>query len=73
MRTLEEYMKLPYKMEIVEDYTRAGWHCRVQAYNVMCNKFVKHPKIDNLWVGFYSSRDCNKYEYVIELKLLVLK
>lgn len=55
------------KMEIVEEYTRAGWHCRVQAYNVMCNKFVKHPKIDNLWVEFYSSRDCNKYEYVIEL------
>ena len=55
------------KMEIVEEYTRAGWHCRVQAYNVMCTKYVKHPKIDNIWVEFYSSRDCNKYEYVIEL------
>ena len=55
------------KMEIVEEYTRAGWRCRVQAYNVMCSKFVKHPKVDNLWVEFYSSRDCNKYEYVIEL------
>ena len=55
------------KMEIVEEYTRDGWHCRVQAYNVMCYKYVKHPKIENLWVCFYSSRDCNKYEYVIEL------
>ena len=55
------------KMEIVEEYTRAGWHCRVQAYNVICTKYVKHPKVDNLWIEFYSSRDCNKYEYVIEL------
>lgn len=56
------------KVEIVEEYVRAGWHCRVQAYNVMCSKYVKHPRYDNLWVDFYSSRDCNKYEYVIELE-----
>lgn len=56
------------KMEIVEEYTRTGWHCRVQAYNVMCTKFVKHPRYDNLWVEFYSSRDCNKYSLVIEEK-----
>lgn len=55
------------KMRIVDEYTRAGWHCRVQAYNVMCHKYVKHPHIENLWVCFYSSRDCNKYEYVLEL------
>lgn len=55
------------KMEIVEEYTRAGWHCSVQAYNVMCSKYVKHPRYDNLWVEFYSSRDCNKYALVIEL------
>ena len=54
------------KMEIVEEYTRAGWYCRVQAYNVMCRKYVKHPRYDNLWVEFYSSRDCNKYGLVIE-------
>lgn len=54
------------KVRIVDEYVRAGWHCRVQAYNVMCTKYVKHPHIDNLWVCFYSSRDCNKYEYVIE-------
>ena len=54
------------KMEIVEEYTRAGWHCRVQAYNVMCYKYVPHPKYKNIWVCFYSSRDCNKYEYIIE-------
>lgn len=55
------------KMEIVEDYTRAGWWCRVGAYNVVCIKYVKHPRIENLWVEFYSSRDCNKYELVLEL------
>lgn len=55
------------KMRIVEEYVRAGWHCRVQSFNVLCNKYVKHPQYDNLWVEFYSSRDCNKYEYVIEL------
>lgn len=54
------------KVQIVEEYTRAGWSCGVQAYNVMCSKYVKHPKYDNVWVRFYSSRDCNKYEYVIE-------
>lgn len=54
------------KIQIVEEYTRAGWSCDVQAYNVMCNKYVKHPKYKNIWVRFYSSRDCNKYEYVIE-------
>lgn len=54
------------KIKIVEEYTRAGWNCYVQAYNVMCDKYVKHPKYENIWVRFYSSRDCNKYEYVIE-------
>lgn len=54
------------KVRIVEEYTRAGWHCRVLAYNVMCTKYVKHPKYENIWVCFYSSRDCNKYAYVIE-------
>lgn len=56
------------KVEIVEDYTRAGWSCVVQAHNVICTKYVKHPKYDGLWVKFYSSRDCNKYELVIEEK-----
>lgn len=53
------------KMEIVEEYNRAGWHCEVQAYNVLCGKYVQHPKYKNIWVYFYSSRDCNKYEYII--------
>lgn len=56
------------KLSIVEEYTRAGWWCRVGAYNVMCAKYVKHPRYDNLWVEFYSSRDCNKYELVIEME-----
>lgn len=56
----------PTKREIAEDYTRAGWHCEVQSYNVLCGRYAKHPKYKNLWVYFYSSRDCNKYEYVIE-------
>jgi hypothetical protein len=53
------------KIRIVEEYTRAGWHCTVQSYNVMCGKYVQHPKYKNIWVYFYSSRDCNKYEYII--------
>lgn len=56
------------KREIVKDYEEDGWHCTVQAYNVLCSKYVKHPRYDNLWVYFYSSRDCNKYEYVIEVE-----
>lgn len=54
------------KVQIVERYIHAGWHCEVQAYNVLCDKYVKHPQYDNLWVRFYSSRDCNKYEYILE-------
>lgn len=54
------------KVNIVERYTRAGWSCAVQSYNVLCTKYVKHPRYKNIWVRFYSSRDCNKYEYVIE-------
>lgn len=54
------------KVQIVEEYIRAGWHCEVQSYNVICRKYVKHPKYKNIWVRFYSSKDCNKYEYVIE-------
>lgn len=54
------------KVRIVEDYTRAGWHCTVYAYNVLCSKYVPHPKCKDIWVYFYSSRDCNKYEYIIE-------
>lgn len=56
------------KREIVKDYEEDGWHCTVQAYNVICSKYVKHPRYDNLWVYFYSSRDCSKYEYVIEVE-----
>lgn len=56
------------KRQIVERYKEAGWSCTVYAMNVICTKYVKHPKIDNLWVEFYSSRDCNRYRYVIEDK-----
>lgn len=56
------------KLEIVEKYERKGWSCDIQAYNVICRKYVKHPRYDNLWVQFYSSRDCNKYELVIEME-----
>lgn len=55
----------PTKIQIVEEYTRAGWSCVVQAYNVMCVRYTQHPKYKDIWVKFYSSRDCNKYEYVI--------
>ena len=56
----------PTKVALVEKYTRHGWYCTVQAYNVMCSKYVKHPRYEGIWVCFYSSRDCNKYEYIIE-------
>jgi hypothetical protein len=56
------------KVQIVERYEKACWACTVYAMNVICTKYVKHPHIDNLWVEFYSSRDCNKYRYVIEDK-----
>lgn len=54
------------KREIEDEYSRAGWHCTVQSYNVICRKYVKHPRYKNLWVHFYSSKDCSRYSYVIE-------
>lgn len=54
------------KVNIVDIYVRAGWSCEVYAYNVACTKYVKHPRYKNLWVRFYSTRDLNRYEYVIE-------
>lgn len=54
------------KREIEDEYSRAGWHCTVQAYNVICRKYVKHPRYKNLWVHFYSTKDCSRYSYVIE-------
>lgn len=53
------------KQRIVETYTRDGWNVTVQAYNVMCTRYIRHPKYDNLAVRFYVSRDCAKYSYVI--------
>ena len=54
------------KRDIEDEDSRAGWHCTVQSYNVICTKYVKHPKYKNLWVLFYSSKDCSRYSYVIE-------
>ena len=54
------------KRGIVEEYTRDGWHCTVQAYNVICNKYVQHPHYKNICVRFNSTRDCSRYEYIIE-------
>lgn len=53
------------KQRIVEEYTRDGWDCSVQAYNVSCHKYVKHKDYDNIWIRFISTRDCSKYEYVL--------
>lgn len=52
------------KQRIVENYRSDGWSCDVQAYNVSCDKYMKHKDYDNLWVRFISTRDCSKYEYV---------
>lgn len=53
------------KRQIVEEYTRDGWSCSVQAYNVLCDKYMKHKDYDNIWIRFISTRDCSKYEYVL--------
>ena len=53
------------KREIVENYLRDGWSCAVQAYNVLCDKYIKHKDYDNIWIRFISTRDCSKYEYVL--------
>jgi len=54
------------KRAIVRRYEEKGWYCSVGPYVVSCMKFVKHPKHEGIWVCFRSTRDCNKYEYVIE-------
>ena len=54
------------KRQIVEEYKEKGWTCDVGPYVVSCMKFVKHPKYEGIWVCFRSTRDCNKYQYIIE-------
>jgi len=56
------------KRSIVRRYEEKGWSCSVGPYVVSCTKFVKHPKHEGVWVCFRSTRDHNKYEYVIEKK-----
>lgn len=53
------------KQRIVRNYNDNGWHATIQSHNVLCGKYVKHPRYKHLAVYFYSTRDCNKYEYVI--------
>lgn len=53
------------KERIIEKYNRNNWHAQIQAFNVICTKYVQHPKHKDILVFFYASRDCNKYEYVI--------
>ena len=53
------------KQRIVEEYTKDGWSCMVQAYNVSCDIYVPHKDYDNLCIRFISTRDCSKYEYVL--------
>lgn len=54
------------KKEIVRKYEEKGWSCSVGPYVVSCMKFVKHPKYEGVWVCFRSTRDCNRYQYIIE-------
>ena len=54
------------KVAIIERYTRDGWHSTVYSMNVICTKYTKHPRFKDVWIEFYSSRDCAKYEYVLE-------
>ena len=53
------------KEKIIADYLEDNWNITVHAHNVICGKFVQHPKYKNLAVFFYSSRDCSRYEYCI--------
>lgn len=54
------------KRAIVRRYEDKGWSCSVGPYVVSCMKFVKHPKYEGVWVCFRSTRDHNKYQYIIE-------
>ncbi len=54
------------KKRIVKEYEEKGWSCDVGPYIVSCMKFVKHPKYEKLWVLFRSTRDHNRFEYIIE-------
>ena len=56
------------KKAIVRRYEDKGWSCDVGPYVVTCIKFVKHPKHEGIWVRLISTRDFNKYQYVIEDK-----
>lgn len=56
------------KRAIVRKYEDKGWHCSVGPYVVSCTKFVKHPKHEGIWVLLRSTRDVNRYEYIIEEK-----
>lgn len=56
------------KRQIVREYENKGWSCDVGPYVVSCMKFVKHPKYEGVWVCFRSTRDYNKYQYIIEKK-----
>lgn len=54
------------KKAIEKNYRNKGWSCSVGPYIVSCMKFVKHPKYEGVWVCFRSTRDHNKYQYIIE-------
>lgn len=54
------------KKIIVNRYEDKGWHCSVGPFVVSCMKFAKHPKYENIWVLFRSTRDVNRYQYIIE-------
>ena len=54
------------KRSIERKYKDKGWSCSVGPYIVSCMKFVKHPKHEGIWVCFRSTRDHNKYQYIIE-------
>lgn len=56
------------KCSIERNYRDKGWSCSVGPYVVSCMKFVKHPKYEGIWVCFRSTRDNNKYQYIIEKK-----
>ena len=56
------------KLRIIERYARHGWHSTVYAQNVICSKYVPHPRYPGIWVRFVVSRDTARYSYILEIK-----
>lgn len=53
------------KRRIINDYYQDRWHVVVYAFNVLCSKFIRHPRYPQIAVYFHKTRDTATYEYVL--------